>query len=130
MRVFEFVSSDSGLDKFIIILKNEIGNYARKRARAELNWNYVADLAKKANFEFLSDPKSGYETFKSIYDSNPAVQGLVKDFNANGIELNVPGAPDEQKTASGVQPSQQAVDQTAAAAAPQQLAQQTATPQV
>lgn len=126
MRVFEFVSSDSGLDKFIIVLKNEIGNFSRKRSRAELNWAYVSELAKKANFEFLSDPKTGYETFKSIYDSNPSIQALIKDFNAKGIELNVPGAPDSEKTASGTQDSQQAVDQAAASAAPQQLAQQTA----
>jgi hypothetical protein len=124
MRFYEFSGTDSGLDKFIILLRNEIGNYSKKRARASLNWATVSELAKRSGFEFLSDPKNGYETFKSIYDNNPAVQDMVKDFNDRGIELKVPGAPDEEKKGSGTQDSQAAVDQMAAAAAPQQLAAQ------
>jgi hypothetical protein len=62
-----------------------------------------------------------------MYDSSPQLQAMVKDFNANGLELNVPGAPESQPTASGTakpQDSQAAVDQIAASAAPQQLAAQ------
>ena len=48
-------------------------------------------------------------------------------------ELNVPGAPDEEPKGDGTQnpaDSQAAVDKMAASAAPQQLAQQTATPKI
>jgi hypothetical protein len=54
---------------------------------------------------------------------------MVKNFNDKGIELNVPGAPDEEPKGDGTQDpedSQAAVDKMAASAAPQQLAQQTA----
>jgi hypothetical protein len=59
-----------------------------------------------------------------MYDGSPAIQNLVKNFNADGIELNVPGAADDETPADGTTDSQAAVDQTAASAAPQQLAQQ------
>lgn len=132
MRFFEFsvfddLSTDSGLDKFIMLLRNEIGNYARKSAPASLNWANISQLAQKAGFEFLGDPKTGYETFKSIYDTNPTIQGLIKNFNATGLELNVPGVPDEEPQGDGTQTatdSQAAVDKIAAGAAPQQLAAQ------
>jgi hypothetical protein len=67
-----------------------------------------------------------YETFKAMFDSSPLLQSIVKNFNADGIELNVPGAPDAQKQAaqSSEKTSQDAVDQMAASAAPQQLAAQ------
>jgi hypothetical protein len=48
---------------------------------------------------------------------------MVKNFNDDGIELKVPGAPDE-KNPPGTQDSQAAVDKMAASAAPQQLAAQ------
>jgi hypothetical protein len=53
---------------------------------------------------------------------------MVKNFNDDGIELKVPGAPDE-KNSPGTQDSQAEVDKAAASAAPAQLAQSTATPQ-
>jgi len=68
-----------------------------------------------------------------MYDSSPAIQSLVKNFNQDGIELNVPGAPDsdaEKEPTQGSQTSQDAVDQTAASAAAGQLAQSQSTPQV
>jgi hypothetical protein len=88
-----------------------------------LNWNGLNQISKSAGIELTAD----YETFKSMYDSSPPLQALVKNFNDSGIELNVPGAPDEQPKGDGTaQPgdSQAAVDQMAASAAPQQLAAQ------
>ena len=81
-----------------------------------------------SGFELTAD----YETFKAMYDGSPAIQALVKNFNERGIELNVPGAPEEQPKGDGTQTpadSQAAVDQTAASAAAGQLAQSQATPQ-
>jgi hypothetical protein len=50
---------------------------------------------------------------------------LVKNFNADGIELNVPGTDkDTQTPVKQGQTSQDAVDKMAASAAPQQLAAQ------
>lgn len=122
MRFYEF-SGDETVEKFIMILKNVIGSSAAKKAPAKLNWAALDQLAKKTGAELSAD----YETFKSMYDASPALQALVKDFNADGVTLKVPGAPDEEPKGDGTaQPgdSQAEVDKIAASAAPQQLAAQ------
>jgi hypothetical protein len=122
MRFFEFSDTDAGLDKFVMILRNFIGRASSKGAAANLNWASLQKIATDNGFEFAAD----YETFKSIYDSSPAIQSMVKNFNDKGIELNVPGAPNEEPKGDGTktpQDSQAAVDKIAASAAPQQLAQ-------
>jgi hypothetical protein len=121
MRFFEFVENDPS-DKLIVVLKNYIGRASSKGAGSQLNWNGLNKIFQTSGVELAAD----YETFKSIYDSNPVVQSLVKDFNQDGINLNVPGAPDDQEQSpqkSG-ETSQDQVDKMAASAAPQQLAAQ------
>jgi hypothetical protein len=121
MRFFEFVENDPS-DKLIVFLKNYIGRASSKGAGSQLNWNGLNKIFQTSGVELAAD----YETFKSIYDSNPVVQSLVKDFNQDGINLNVPGAPDDQEQSpqkSG-ETSQDQVDKMAASAAPQQLAAQ------
>ena len=123
MRFFEFGSEDYG-DRLVIILRNYIGRAASKKAPSKLNWSGLNQVLQSNGFELAAD----YETFKSIYDSNPAVQAMVKNFNDDSIELKVPGTPDE-KNSPGTQDSQAEVDKAAASAAPAQLDQATATPQ-
>ena len=118
MRFFEFAGDDEG-DRFIMVLRNYIGRAASKKAPSKLNWNGLNQVLSSSGFELTAD----YETFKAMYDSSPAIQSMVKNFNDDGIELKVPGAPDE-KNSPGTQDSQDAVDQMAASAAPQQLASQ------
>ena len=125
MRFFEFSGDDVVLDKFVMILKNFIGRAASKKQPAKLNWAAIQKVASDSGFEFGAD----YETFKSMYDSSPAIQGLVKNFNADGIELNVPGVAEPgdanaQSPVNSGQTSQDAVDKAAASAAPGQLANQ------
>lgn len=127
MRFFEFAGDDEG-DRFIMVLRNYIGRAASKKAPANLNWNGLNRVLSTSGFELTAD----YETFKAMYDGSPAIQAMVKNFNERGIELNVPGAPEEQPKGDGTQTpadSQAAVDQTAASAAAGQLAQSQATPQ-
>jgi hypothetical protein len=123
MRFFEFADSDQGIEKFVIVLKNLIGRASSKKAPAKLNWNGMNQLLRSTGNNITAD----YETFKAMYDASPALQSLVKNFDANGIELNVPGAPDEAPKGDGTkdpEDSQAAVDKIAASAAPQQLASQ------
>jgi len=127
MRFFEFAGDDEG-DRFIMVLRNYIGRAASKKAPANLNWNGLNRVLSTSGFELTAD----YETFKAMYDGSPAIQAMVKNFNERGIELNVPGAPDEEPKGDGTKTpadSQAAVDQTAASAAAGQLAQSQATPQ-
>jgi len=122
MRFFEFAGDDN-LEKFIVVLKNFIGRAASKKTPARLNWSGLDQISKSSGIELTAD----YETFKSMYDSSPALQALVKNFNDKGIELNVPGAPESEPKGDGAaEPtdSQAAVDKMAASAAPQQLAAQ------
>ena len=106
-----------------MILRNFQGRAASKKAPSKLNWNAVQQVAKASGAEVTAD----YETFKVMYDSSPALQKIVKNFNADGLVLDVPGSPDADKEPTqGGETSQDAVDATAATAAPQQLAQQTA----
>lgn len=123
MRIFEFASGDENLEKFVMILRNFIGRAASKKAPVKLNWDALNRIATTSGVELTAD----YETFKSMYDSSPPLQSLVKNFNDSGIELNVPGAPDAEPAGDGAaepNDSQAAVDQMAASAAPQQLAAQ------
>ena len=122
MRFFEFTGTDETIDKYVILLKNIIGRAEMKKSPAKMNWAGLSNLALKNKIQLAAD----YETFKAIYDSSPAIQSLVKNFNADGIELDVPGAPDaDPQSPQGDQSSQDAADQTAASAAPQQLSQET-----
>jgi hypothetical protein len=115
MRFFEFNTPD--IDQFIILLKNLIGRATSKRAPSKMNWNAIAHLTRSNGFEFGAD----YETFKAMYDANPSLQSLVKNFNADGIELNVPGAPDTEQPKQDGEDAQDKVNQTAASAAEKNL---------
>lgn len=119
MRFFEFnPASDAGIDKFIIILRNYIGRAASKKAPATLNWAGLGQIAKSSNFEFAAD----YETFKSMYDSNPTLQAMVNNFDADGIELKVPGVSNSETPQDGESPEEK-VDKIASGAVDQQLDQ-------
>jgi hypothetical protein len=122
MRFFEFTDSDSGIDKFVMILRNFIGRSASKKSPAKLNWASLEKIAQDSGFEFGAD----YQTFKSMYDSTPIIQSLVKNFNDDGVELNVPGVakagePGAQSPVKKGQTSQDAVDKIAAGAAASNL---------
>lgn len=122
MRFFEFAGDDGTVEKFVTVLKNFAGRGASKKEPVKLNWAALDRISKGTGMEITAD----YETFKAMYDSSPLLQSVVKNFNADGIELDVPGAPDAEKQATQTkgQTSQDAVDQMAASAAPQQLAAQ------
>jgi hypothetical protein len=130
MRFFEIITEEkySGLDNFVTMLKNLVGRYTSKGQPAPLNWKAVAEIAKKTEFEMLGDPANGYETFKSLWDKDPKAKALleplVKNFNAQGLELNIPGAPDaEKEPTQGGESPEDAVAKTAAGAVNQQIAQ-------
>jgi hypothetical protein len=120
MRFFEFEGDDL-LDRFVLALRNYIGRAESKKARAKLNWAGLTQVLKASKVELATD----YTVFKMMYDSSPTLQGMISDFNSDGIELNVPGTDkDTQTPVKQGQTSQDAVDKMAASAAPQQLAAQ------
>jgi hypothetical protein len=121
MRFFEFGSEDtSGIDKFVMILRNYIGRAASQKAPSKLNWNGLQSVLRSSGFQQSAD----YETFKAMYDASPVLQAMVANFNDEGVELKVPGAGSEKEKSDGTKDSQAEVDKIAAGAAPQQLATQ------
>jgi hypothetical protein len=120
MRFFEFAGDEIG-DKFIVVLRNYIGRASSKKAAANLNWLGLNNVLRASGVEVTAD----YETFKAMYDASPQLQSMVKGFNDKGVELKVPGSPDDRNP-DGTQDSEEEVAKIAAAAAPQQLAQQQA----
>ena len=130
MRFREF-AGDNALDKFVTALRSEIGSADGKSL--PLSWSAVANLAKAAGFEMMSDPQAAFGTFKDLWDKNPQakqlLEPLVSNFNARGIELNVPGADSDETTADS-DDSEQAVAQMAASAADYQIDQNQSTPQI
>jgi hypothetical protein len=130
MRFFEFSQGAMDLDtvnRFSTVLKNIIGRAASKKQPARYNWAGLNQMSKAVGDELSTD----YETFKAMYDASPIIQSLVKNFNADAIVLNVPGAPDDDSQtdqSNDQQTSQDQVDQTADSAAAGQLAQTQKTP--
>ena len=108
MRFFEFDTANAGIDKFIIALRNHIGRAASKRSASTLNWNALSQLSRANGFEF----DINYDTFKSMYNSNPALQNMVSRYDASGIELNVPGSPSDIQS-DGTQDSEEEVGKIA-----------------
>lgn len=115
MRFFEFNTPD--IDRFVVLIRNLIGRAASKKAPSVLNWNAIAQMSRSNGFEFGAD----YETFKAMYDANPALQLLVKNFDSDGIELKVPGSPDSEQPKQDGEDSQDKVNRKAASAAAQNL---------
>lgn len=124
MKFFEFAGDDN-MDKFTVVLKNLIGRYASKKSPANFNWAALDHIMVSSGVELMAN----YETFKAIYDSNPQLQSLVKDFNEKGLELEIPGVKDDDELPDDTEDGQDAVDQIASGAAPKQLDQQSQTPQ-
>jgi len=119
MRFFEFGNGSDTTDKLIVILRNYVGRAASKKAAAELNWAGLNGVLKASGSEITAD----YETFKAIYDSNPIIQKLVSNFNAQGIELNVPGGPKDQQTPQDGETPAEKIDKIASGAVSGQLDQ-------
>jgi len=120
MRFFEFDinPANASIDKFVVALRNHIGRASSKQSPSKLSWSALSHMSKANGFEFNAD----YETFKSMYDSSPVIQQMVRSFNDTGIELKVPGSP-EDRHSDGTKDSEEEVAKIAASAAPNQLSQ-------
>ena len=114
MRFFEFDGVGGDVDKLRVLFNNLIGRASSKKQAAKYNWAAISSL--------YNGPLT-YQSFNAIYNATPGIQGLVHDYNEDGIELNVPGAPDADKPQTNLDQSKAEVDKIAAGAAAKQLAQ-------
>lgn len=114
MRFFEFDGTGGNTDKLRVLLNNLIGSAASKKQPAKYNW---------AAISALYNGELNYQTFNAIYNATPAIQGLVKNYNDDGVELNVPGATAADQPQTNLDKSKAEVGKIAAGAAANQLAQ-------
>jgi hypothetical protein len=124
MRFVEFTEQPK-LDRLFMILKNQIGRAKSKGAPVALSWDALSALASSSGFEIATD----YETFKHLYDTNPALKALVHNFNSQGIRLKVPGVSDKQQDVSkNKKSSRDTIDKIAKREAPKQVSKSQQTP--
>jgi hypothetical protein len=112
MRIYEI--DHSGVQALAVIFKTLIGRSKSKSQPAKFNWQGINTLLQKTNQEPLD-----YETFDAVYNSSQLIQSLVHDYNSDGIELDVPGAPDSdsKQAKTDSEKAQDNVNKTAASAA-------------
>lgn len=119
MRFFEFGAEGTGVDKLVTVLRNYIGHASSQKTPSKLNWMGLNKIIASSGMQMAAD----YETFQSLYDTNPVLQSLVKTIDASGIELAVPGVPGEEVPAQGGETPADAVAKTASGAVDGQLDQ-------
>jgi hypothetical protein len=115
MRFFEF---DGGQDRLRLIFNTLIGRATSKKQPAQFNWGSINAILTASGLEPIN-----YAAFKTVFDADPAIQSLVKNFNDDGIEFKVPGVADEPGAGSNLDQSKDEVGKIAAGAAPANIAQ-------
>jgi len=81
MRLFEV--EDRFTDDLITILRNLVGRSDSKHSPQSITYQALANMLKNLGYGEID-----YDQFKGIYDNNPDLQAVIKNFNADGIELN------------------------------------------
>lgn len=114
MRFFEFDGTGGDVDKLRLLLNNLVGSASSKKQPAKYNWAAISSLYKG---------QMSYKKFNAIYNATPAIQGLIKNYNDDGVELKVPGAPDSDQPQTNLDKSKADVNKIAAGAAASQLVQ-------
>jgi hypothetical protein len=122
MRFYEFSGVDTGIDQFAALLHNLAGRAASAKKPLKMNWQSVSQLGNSIGMDLVN-----YDTFKSMYDNDAAIQSITKDFDRQYLELKVAGVSDQDETDTNAPPSQ-SVDDIAAGAAEKQMAQSEKTP--
>jgi len=112
MRIYEI--DQSNVEALAVIFKTLIGRARSKSQPAKFNWQGINSILQKTS----RDPID-YETFDAIYNSSQLIQSMVHDYNSDGIELDVPGAPnsDSPQAKTDSEKAQDNVNKTAASAA-------------
>ena len=112
MRIYEI--DQSNVEALAVIFKTLIGRARSKGQPAKFNQQGINTILQKTNRETID-----YDTFDAIYKSSQLIQNLTHDYNSDGIELDVPGAPDSDSPEAkpDSEKSQDNVNKVAASAA-------------
>ena len=99
MRLFEVAGSELEQD-LVLLFRNQIQRANSEGAPAELSYQAIGNLMKASGHGSFD-----YGTFKSIYDSSPELQAVVKNFNEDGVVLNTQMQKDADGTIHDVDSS-------------------------
>lgn len=92
MRLFEV--ADRFVDDLETVLRNLTGRGDSKHAPQSLTYIALSNILKNLGYGVI-----GYNEFQRIYDENPQLQPIIKDFNEKHIVLGTKvDADDEQMT--------------------------------
>jgi len=87
MRLSEF--SSGGLDELIILFRNQIQRANAEGSDAIFSWQAITNILKSSGHNF------DYESFKTMYDSNPMLKSVVKNFDGDGVTLKTDTSIDD-----------------------------------
>jgi len=88
MRLFEF--STDAVDDLIILFRNQIQRANAQGSEATLSWTAIQNILKSSGHMF------DYETFKQLYDTNPSLSSIVRNFDGDGVTLKTDVEIDDQ----------------------------------
>jgi len=80
MRLFEF--SNDAISDLTILLRNQLKRANSESSYLTLSWQAVSNLMTDMGHSVYD-----YEDFKAAYNSSPALQSIVKNYNADGVTL-------------------------------------------
>ena len=74
MRLFEV--EDSFARDLEMVLRNQMGRSNAKHSTLKLTYPALSNIMKNLGYGAVD-----FEGFKKVYDSNPSLQGIIRDFN-------------------------------------------------
>jgi hypothetical protein len=113
MRLFEV--ADRFVSDLETVLRNLVGRGDSKHAPQSLSYPALSNLLKNMGYGGIT-----YDQFAQVYDANPQLAVLIRDYNDQGIVLGTKKEPEGSEETSDV-PDGPSVDQMASQGAQQHL---------
>lgn len=113
------MESDNFVDDLETLLRNLTGRSDSKKTSQKLTYPALSNLLKNLGHSGINK-----DILTKVYDDNPALQGLISDFNDQGITLGTKVQPDKPKTKFEIPSGGKSVDAMASSAAKEYLRKQ------
>ena len=111
MRLFEV--ADSFASDLEMVLRNQMGRSNSKNSTLKLAWPALSNMMKNMGYGEIDS-----QGFQKIFDGNPSLQAIVRDFDKTGIIVSTDiDNPEEDDQGDTPEPGGQTVDQMASSAA-------------
>lgn len=106
MRLFE--ADTRFVDDLETLLRNRIGRSDAKQASQTLTWPALSNMLRGFGYGDID-----YAGFRRIYDENPSIHPLIRNFNEEGIVLGTQEEPEKAAQEPQEIPAGPSVDQMA-----------------